>query len=144
MSIEKNIADRKAAEALCNTLNELILDDYNNLPSPESRMMFWKILKASIERNLPKPPIAIQPKPQLKQPSPPPSLPSSYDRAMELADEIEELAENICSNGQDFAESVLEKTHEIIASVENGGRATDKQILALENMLEGLQKWFRD
>ena len=63
---------------------------------------------------------------------------------MDLIEEIRERAESICENGQDFAASVLERAESIGRSVERGGGATEAQLAALENMLDGLDRWFHD
>ncbi|MEN6507135.1 MAG: hypothetical protein ABFD92_21575 [Planctomycetaceae bacterium] len=64
--------------------------------------------------------------------------------ALELAEEIEELASEVPEEGEDFAASVTEKARDIAANIERHNRVTDKQYAALENMLEGLQRWFND
>ena len=68
----------------------------------------------------------------------------SAEEALALIDEIEELAASICSNGADYAESVLGTAHSIGASVEKANSATPGQITALSNMVSGLQAWFHD
>ena len=66
--------------------------------------------------------------------------------AISIAEEIIDLSQHgdLPSNGIDYAESVAEKARSIANSVEENAYATEGQIQALENMLEGLQKWFHD
>ena len=61
-----------------------------------------------------------------------------------MADEIELLAGDLPEDGEDFGMSVTEKTADIAANIETHNRVTDGQLTALENMLDGLQRWFHD
>lgn len=65
----------------------------------------------------------------------------SYEEAMELCDQIEEMADEMPSRAEEFTSSVCEKSADIRASVEERGRATPGQILALENMVSGMSRW---
>ena len=138
MTIENNISDRKAAETLHAMVGEILKKEIGKLPSPQSRSMFFGLMNASITKNLPdqKPPEKPRTKPE--------PLMSSVQDAIEIANEINRLTGEICPAGQDFADSVSEKAIDITQAVTNAGQATDGQIDALENMLEGLQKWFHD
>jgi hypothetical protein len=64
--------------------------------------------------------------------------------AISLADEILSLAEDLPSAGEDFGQSVSEKAEAIRENIEAHGRVTPNQFAALENMLDGLRRWFRD
>lgn len=88
------------------------------------------------------PGVNIKPKSTVKV-SATPQADDSAEQAFELCDEIESLADDVPSRGQDFADSVLEKAADIRASVEQLGRASDGQISALENMRDGLSRWIR-
>lgn len=68
----------------------------------------------------------------------------AYEEAIGLCDEIESLADDVPSAGENFASSVCEKTAEIRQSIAASGRATPNQIRALENMRDGLARWIRD
>jgi hypothetical protein len=64
--------------------------------------------------------------------------------AVEMALEIQRLAEDLPDEGEDFGLSVGEKAADIAANIEQHGRVTDGQWAALENMLSGLSRWFHD
>lgn len=64
--------------------------------------------------------------------------------ALALAEEIEELAGEMPEEGEEFAASASEKAADIAANIEAHGRVTDAQFTALENMLDGLKRWFHD
>lgn len=64
--------------------------------------------------------------------------------AISVVEEIEGLASDIPDDGQDFAESILQKSQDIGKNIEMHNRVTDGQISALENMLNGLRCWFHD
>ena len=66
------------------------------------------------------------------------------EEALALAEEIEDLAGQLPEEGSDFGDSVSEKAADIAANIEAHGRVTDAQYTALENMLDGLQRWFHD
>jgi len=81
---------------------------------------------------------------------PPPRKPSAKPEPAEVsevlsaAEEIQELADDIPPGGEEFALSVSEKAADIVATIERTGYATAGQLEALENMLDGLQRWFHD
>lgn len=64
--------------------------------------------------------------------------------ALALAEEIESLAADLPEEGEDFGISVTEKAADIAANIEKHNRVTNGQFSALENMLDGLQRWFHD
>lgn len=68
------------------------------------------------------------------------------EEALELVDEITEMAErdDLPSKAIDFAESVSKKAASIGATIESTGAVSDAQSAALENMRDGLARWFRD
>lgn len=148
MAIIRNIADRKAAEDLHRTLGELVCGEVAKLPSDYSRLLFWRPLKESAEKNLPKPVVTIAaqqpPKPPAPKVTPRASGDSSVGEAQDLIESIEGMAGEICEAGRDFAEDVLAKAKSIGESVDRGGHATERQIEALENMVDGLSRWFHD
>uniref|UniRef100_A0A6M3KWG7 Uncharacterized protein n=1 Tax=viral metagenome TaxID=1070528 RepID=A0A6M3KWG7_9ZZZZ len=106
--------------------------------------MFFRLLKESAEKNLPAEPAKVSAVELARKRLPPIGADDSVLEAMRIADEIEDLATDICSEGQGFADSVLEKAEAIAESVQTAGHATDNQITALGNMLKGLQRWFHD
>jgi len=80
--------------------------------------------------------------------SPPPAKVLALDAlayAAELGDEITDLADQVpeIDRAQEFAESARCTAADIGESIEAAGSATEKQIKALENIRNGLQKWVR-
>lgn len=68
-------------------------------------------------------------------------------KALSIAEEIIDLSESadLPDNGMEFAESVAEKARSISENIEeNNFVVSDGQYTALENMLDGLQRWFHD
>jgi hypothetical protein len=57
--------------------------------------------------------------------------------------QIQDLAEEVPPDGEEFAESVVEKSAAILATVETQRSATAAQLDALANMRDGLQRWVR-
>jgi hypothetical protein len=138
----RNIDDRKAAEDLHRLAGEILRDAIAALPSDRSRQIFFEMLKATAEKNLPAaaPTRNTIPHP-LTEAS---SLDADADEAITLVDEIRELADQVPDRGREFAESVLERAKAIGESIERSGRATEKQLAALENMLAGLEAWVHE
>jgi len=57
----------------------------------------------------------------------------------------EELPSEVYDKAPDFFTSVVEKTKDILKTMDQfGGEATPAQEQALNNMLAGVQKWFHD
>jgi hypothetical protein len=69
---------------------------------------------------------------------------TDVEAALELVDEIEELAEQMPSAGQEFAESVLANAKSIAATIERSGRVSPAQRKALNNFADGLAAWIHD
>ena len=72
------------------------------------------------------------------------SLPSDAAEALEIIDEMEELALEVPDAGQDFAADVLEKARSIGRTIERANSVTGPQFEALRNMRDGLARWIRD
>jgi len=64
--------------------------------------------------------------------------------AEDLIEQITSLAEELPEDAEDFGMSVLDTASDISKYIDENGRVTKKQITALENMLDGLQRWIRD
>lgn len=90
-----------------------------------------------------KPPLTSGPKQPSIRVTRTPQADESASEAFGLCDEIESLAGDVPDRGQEYAESVVEKSESIRASVEASGRASVGQISALENMRDGLLRWIR-
>ena len=137
MAIDINILNRKAAESLHQTIGELILSEVPRLPSPESRLMFWRMVKESAEKNLPEDMKAV-------------AVTTTAANDMEVAEalalfaEMEDMESEIPEPGQDFASDVLEKARSIGSTISRSNSVTGPQRDALENMLAGMQRWIRD
>lgn len=61
----------------------------------------------------------------------------------EIEETIEDLPERAQAAGAEFFESVTAKAHSIRDTVAGTGRATEKQLQALNNFLAGVRKWKR-
>lgn len=68
---------------------------------------------------------------------------SRYDEAQEIIGEINELIEQMPERGMDFAESAGETVSGIAETIEQRGDATQSQIVALQNIRDGLARWVR-
>jgi len=66
------------------------------------------------------------------------------ETAEDLIEQITSLAEELPEDAEDFAMSVLDAASDISKYIDENSRVTKKQITALENMLDGLQRWIRD
>jgi hypothetical protein len=66
------------------------------------------------------------------------------EQALAMVDDICEACEQIPSRGQDFAESVIEKATAIGNNIEQHNRITAGQWSALQNMLDGCERWISD
>jgi hypothetical protein len=128
----KLLADENAAKTLHEKVGHFLQGEVTKLPSAYSRAQFFRLLKESAEKNIPN---------ETQTPS---RQDMDAEEAISLVDEIRETADYVCDEGREFADSVLEKSMAIGQSVERIGRATQGQITALENMLEGLQAWVHD
>ncbi len=136
MNIEQNIANRKRAEDSAAAIASLLKDELCGI---EDEACFWQRFD-----ELTRPKTAEPTKPQATctmSPSPLITSLTGNDEVDDLLAEIEELAEQVPDVGQGFAESVLESIRGISETVQETRYATDKQIVALENMRDGLRKW---
>lgn len=68
----------------------------------------------------------------------------SWEEALETANEIIDMVEEIPEHGEEFAQGVQERTTSIRAWIQEHEHATDKQVNALENMHRGAEKWLQD
>lgn len=144
MTIAENIDNRKAAEALHNAVLEIAQQECQDLPSDASREMFWRKLAASVRKQLPAPPVQEPTKPaRPRQPAT-----ATVDRdaaaaeALEVAGEIQEMADIVCEEGEEFARSVSDRAAAIAETIERTGTASERQLEALRNMRSGLERWF--
>lgn len=65
----------------------------------------------------------------------------AWDSAVDTADEILELLEELPDEAASFGISIEEKVSQIRAWVSEHEHATDKQVNALDNMHRGVLKW---
>jgi hypothetical protein len=73
---------------------------------------------------------------------------ASYDAAVRAAEQIigaieDDLPEEKYLQADDFFDSVLERTKGILETVQRTGRVSDRQFEALQNMYDGVSKWFQ-
>jgi len=64
--------------------------------------------------------------------------------AKEVFFEIQDLVDQVPEGGEEFADSVMKKSLDIMSTVESMEGATENQLRALENMRNGLEKWVRN
>ena len=66
--------------------------------------------------------------------------------AEELSEDITNMAEAsaLPSAASDFASSVCTKACSIGETIDRTGEVSDRQLTALQNMRDGLARWFRD
>ncbi len=64
---------------------------------------------------------------------------------LDLIKQIKSTAGQVPENpaAEEFADSIVEKALSFQETIERMGRASPKQVAALENMLYGLEKWVR-
>jgi methyl-accepting chemotaxis protein len=137
----------EAAKELHRIIGELLAVEVPKLPGDASRRKFWELMLESVGKNLPDVWQSVRESFRAeaeKAEKLKPSVSQSYEDAMALIDEIRELADQTCDAGRDFADSVSDKARSIGESVERSGSATDGQIKALQNMLDGLERWQHD
>lgn len=103
------------------------------LPTDCSREQFWRMMLESVQKNM-----LVHDERESR------SVSTSYDDAMYLVQEIRDLVPDVCEAGEDFAASVEEKADAIAESVARHRAATEGQLTALENMLDGLRRWVHD
>lgn len=67
----------------------------------------------------------------------------TVDEAQCMLANMSDLADEIPEAGEEFAESIMEKSQDIFDTIEEKDHVTEGQEEALLNMHEGLQKWVR-
>ena len=149
MAIDINILNRKAAEALHKTVGELLRDAVPGLPSPESREMFWRMVKESAEKNLPAPKperqkrntkVYLVPDGCSDQGDIVPYLPD-VAAALSLISEMEDMIDEI---EWDDAADVLDRAQSIGRTIEAARSVTGPQLDALNHMRDAMARWIRD
>lgn len=78
--------------------------------------------------------------------SPHPIPTADVRHALAVAEEIADLVDELpdCIEAAEFGQSVAKKAAAIAANIERHGRVTDNQMVALENIRDGLERWFAD
>lgn len=159
MSIEENVANRKAANAAADEVLELAQAAVENLP-PVVQVLFWERLFQAVQAKQPGCGTAgttavaganCQHAPEVSgstQAGEPQAgsdsladgyhlfdatVPPDVEAALELVDSICELADDSPSWCQDFAEDVRDKARDVGETIERTQRVTAKQQVALEN-----------
>ncbi len=140
-TIEANVASRKAAEQLFQTMIDCVRDDYRRLDQHGKRIfvtMAYEKFKSYVDPTVQQ----MKTAPETK----PPEVPQSerVRDALELCDDILYLAVEVPEEGEEFASSVSESCREVQETIERTNRVTDKQFEALENWLQGLRAWVRN
>ena len=139
--VERRIKTRTSA----NGLLELIRDELRQHDD-----FYRDIVLAGLRKMLP-PEEKVQPKPSIRAGTVRLSGIAGADvdvdadavAAIEQARSIVDAAAELPDAGLEFGESVSEKCREIAENIETHGRVTSGQQEALDNMQEGVAKWFR-
>lgn len=137
-SLELNIAARKAGEEII-ALIESIAEELDE--ERHQRIMLstlWEWLKNH--------PLAKHDRNRLSSPPMPKSMKSVVQgdpvaTALTQCEEIINMTGDVPCVGQDFAESVAEKTKAIADNIEQRDRVTEGQQDALDNMQTGVTAW---
>lgn len=140
MNIEQNIANRKRAEDSAAAIAALLSEE---LAVIEDKDHFWRRFDELTRPKAAEPEAKHSQTPETNAVASDLQIDSETgnDEVDDLLAEMHELAEQVPDVGQGFAESVLETIKGISDTVRETGIATDKQIVALENMRDGLRKW---
>ena len=134
-AVKARIDARKEAE----TILELITETTLRFANKDVRRHFLETIDATVHT-------ALQPteKPAVAKPAPKRELPSDAAEALEIIDEMEELALEVPDAAEDFTADVLEKAKSIGRTIERANSVTGPQFEALRNMRDGLARWIRD
>lgn len=65
------------------------------------------------------------------------------DAAIVFCEELIDDANAIPERGEDFANSVIEKTESMMEWIDSNSRVTEKMAEALENMRAGVDRWLK-
>ena len=87
--------------------------------------------------------------PHLAEQSKPPangaeSIPPAVHHCLEQCDEILRMCQDLPEAGESFGESVAEKVEGIRDTIAERGFVTSNQKEALDNMEDGVSRWFHD
>jgi hypothetical protein len=147
-TLARNVADRRAAEALFATMADLIASDFHALPSDRSRQIFYEIGHTKFAAKLAESPACMVSRQQLETSFSPSNLIDELTNANSetppweaYCDEIEELAGSVRSAGMAFAEDVVASMQTMRETMEKQNRMTAKQEQALLNWSAALEKW---
>jgi hypothetical protein len=141
MSIEQNIAERKAAQQLFDSMLAVAREDFLKL-SDRSKRLFWEIAFEHFAKRLGKPIDASTPIPK-------PALPVAKELSTDAKYAIRDLehlitlCDDVPSAGQSFASDVAESAGNMMDTINEMGFVTDKQIISIENWTNGVSRWLR-
>jgi len=142
--ITQRIAARKEAEAIL----ELIAESATRIAATgkDASRHYLETIDATVHAALQpsEKPAVAKANPISTPVKPERELPPDATEALEIIDEMEELASEVPDAGQDFAADVLEKAKSIGRTVERARSVTAAQWDALNNMRDGLARWIRD
>ncbi len=141
MSIEQNAAETKAARELLGQVARLILAEVESLPSARSKTIFWDQLHKAAAMRMPGTPACLLPPPPPETKSAKSSLPADVQDAIEMATFIIDNACSVPTEGVEYADSVSAKASEMLTTITKSRRVSEKQLMALENMKNGLERW---
>lgn len=143
MTLESNIAHRKAAHAAAELCVEFINETLKELVAAhtiDALPAFFATLRHVYGKNL-----AVAAEQPIAEPPQVPTRPqgNDVDAALESIDESLQLVDEVPERGQDFAESVAGKLRSIANKIEESDEVTPGQVQAIENMRGGLERWTR-
>ncbi len=139
--IKQNIANHKDAYSLAGDIADLLQSELPRLPSDESRQEFWQMMHDASARKLKRKPACLVVSVARKRTE---VRPDEVEEALALVEDICAKADEVPEAGEEFAQSVFSKAEDIGENIEQHNRVTEAQMTALENMNEGLDKWFHD
>lgn len=137
MTIEQNVADRKAAETLFRSMLDLARDDFLRL-NERGRLLFFQTAYEHFANRL-----GIDRSPTTEKKQPQDQRNKEATEAIESLEHLIALCEDVPESGWSFANDVADSAREMIETIEESNRVTEKQLRAIENWTIGVSRWLR-
>jgi hypothetical protein len=141
MPIEQNVAERKAAKDLFDSMLAVAREDFLKL-SDRSKQLFWEMAFEHFAKRLGKPIDASTPIPKPLLPVAK-ELPGNAKAAIRDLEHLISLCDDVPNAGQSFAGDVAESAGNMIDTINEMGFVTEKQLDAIENWTNGVSRWLR-
>jgi hypothetical protein len=142
MSIEKNVADRKAAQELLTAMLDVAHADFRAMPI-EQRRLFLELLHDGAAEKLNLPCAKKNQEPEVEQ-SPQQKAATPVEEALERLAEIVDLCEQVPDRGAEFAESVAGGARSMAETIDRTQKVTEEQNRAIQNWDAGVRAWLKD